>query len=248
MSNNGWIKLHRQLQSHWLWKSGKPFDKRSAWVDILLMVNHKKRKINLGNELIEVDRGERITSERKLSDRWGWSRTKVRNFLNLLKEDEMIEIIKDNKKTTLKVLNYSGYQGLENQKKTKEKPEKNQEKTAKEPQKNTNKNVKNEKNEKKINNIWDFYCRLFKGVYNPRSFSDKRKGKIRERLKTYSVEELKQALKNMRNNDYLCGDNENKKVYAKPEYCFRNDEKVEEWLNVENQKSNKSRRGMKVVN
>lgn len=124
MSNKGWISLHRKITDHWVWESDKPFDKRAAWIDILLMVNHKKRKVNLGNKLIEVGPGERITSERKLSERWGWSRTKVRNFLNLLEQDEMIEIKKDTKKTTLKVLNYSKYQGIKNQSETTEKDKK----------------------------------------------------------------------------------------------------------------------------
>ena len=148
----GWIKLYRQIQSHWLWEGNNPFDKRSAWVDILLMVNHKEKKVNLGNELFTVKPGEKITSERKLADRWGWSRTKVRNFLELLENDEMIEIEKTTKKTTLKVCNYSDYQNVENNKKTTKKPKGNHEKTSKKHQKNTNKNVKNLKNVKNEKN------------------------------------------------------------------------------------------------
>ncbi len=107
---SGWIKLHRQIQGHWLWLSEKPFDKRSAWIDILLMVNHEDKKILLGNELIEVKRGSRVTSIRQLCDRWGWSNTKVKNFLNLLEKDDMLVVKSDSKKTTLTVVNYSGYQ------------------------------------------------------------------------------------------------------------------------------------------
>ncbi len=107
---SGWIKLHRQIQGHWLWLSEKPFDKRSAWIDILLMVNHEDKKILLGNELIEVKRGSRVTSIRQLCDRWGWSNTKVKNFLNLLEKDGMLVVKSDSKKTTLTVVNYSGYQ------------------------------------------------------------------------------------------------------------------------------------------
>ena len=83
----GWISLHRQLQEHWLWKSKEPFDKRSAWIDLLLMVNHQKEKVEFDKGLIEVERGQRITSLEKLSKRWKWSRHKVSDYLNQLEQD-----------------------------------------------------------------------------------------------------------------------------------------------------------------
>lgn len=144
---SGWIKLHRQIQGHWLWLSEKPFDKRSAWIDILLMVNHEDKTVLLGNDLVEVKRGERLTSEPKLAERWGWSRTKVRNFLNLLEKDGMIENKKEGRKRTrLKVLNYSIYQGSEDSEKTSKKQVKNNERTSREQAENINKNDKNDKN------------------------------------------------------------------------------------------------------
>ena len=112
--------------------------------------------------------------------------------------------------------------------------------------KNTQSKVEYSKEEySKVKHIWEFYCDLFQGIYKPRSFSDKRKGKIKQRLKNYSVDELETALKNMRQNKYLCGDNDSGKVYAKPEYCFRNDEKVEEWLNFND--NNTEANEMKVM-
>lgn len=96
----GWIKLHRDITSHWIWDD-KPFDRRSAWIDLILMANHKDNKVVLGNEIINVNRGSFITSEIKLMERWGWSKTKVRSFLNLLENDEMIVKKSDKKKTTL---------------------------------------------------------------------------------------------------------------------------------------------------
>ncbi|MFP4662690.1 MAG: hypothetical protein ACLFPF_10890 [Halanaerobiales bacterium] len=151
---SGYIGLYRSLQKHWLWKSEKPFDKRSAWIDILLLVNHKPGKIYFNNEIVPVDRGEHITSEVKLAERWGWSRTKVRNFLNLLEQDDMIENIKENnKRTRLRVLNYGDYQDLKNCKKTGGEQGKNNRKTGGEQGENTNKNDNNDNNVKNDNNI-----------------------------------------------------------------------------------------------
>lgn len=106
----GWISLHRQLQEHWLWKSKEPFDKRSAWIDLLLMVNHQKEKVEFDKGFIEVERGQRITSLEKLSKRWRWSRHKVSDYLNQLEQDGMLVQVRDNKKTLISIENYDKYQ------------------------------------------------------------------------------------------------------------------------------------------
>ena len=104
----GWISVHRKIMNHWLWEE-KPFDKRSAWVDLLLLANHQDNKFLLGNELVEVKTGSFITSQSKLMNRWGWGNTKVRNFLKLLKEDGMINYHGKNY-TVIEILNYKNYQ------------------------------------------------------------------------------------------------------------------------------------------
>ncbi len=142
----GWVSVHRSLQSHWLWVD-KPFSRGQAWIDILLLANHQDNKFLLGNELVEVEQGSFITSEVKLMERWGWSKSKVRSFLKLLESDEMLIKKSDTKKTTLTVVNYKHYQD----KKTTEEPQKNHEKTAKEPRKDTNNNDNNENNENNDN-------------------------------------------------------------------------------------------------
>lgn len=135
----GYIKLYREMQSHWLWDK-KPFSQGQAWIDILLIANHDTKKFPFGSELIEVERGSLVTSELKLMERWGWSKTKVRDFLDLLQKDKMLTKKTDRKKTTLTVCNYNTWQDSE----TTEEPKKDHKKTIERPKKDTNKNVKNE--------------------------------------------------------------------------------------------------------
>jgi hypothetical protein len=141
----GYIKTYRDIQNHWVWKE-KPFSRGQAWIDLILMANHSPAKFPLGSEMVEVDRGSFITSELKLMERWGWSKTKVRIFLDLLQNDSMIIKKTDHKKTTLTVTNYSVWQDSE----TTEEPKKDQKKTNKKPKKDTNNNEKNVNNEKDI--------------------------------------------------------------------------------------------------
>lgn len=144
----GWIKLHRAIQEHWLWDD-EPFTRGQAFIDLLLMVNHKDKKIMFNGELIEVKKGSKITSLRQLSDRWKWSTNKVKKYLEQLQKDGMINYKCDNKKTLITIENYSVYQGQgnteETQKEHRSDTEENQKKfksDAEENQKKTNKNDK----------------------------------------------------------------------------------------------------------
>lgn len=117
MAQKGWIALHREITENWIWKDSEPFDKRSAWIDLLLMVNHEDRKILFDGQLITVKRGQKITSLQKLSKRWKWSINKVKRFLRLLEQDNMILLkIETAKGTALTIVNYSLYQDIRNSK------------------------------------------------------------------------------------------------------------------------------------
>ena len=106
----GWIKLHRKLQDCWIWLEKEPFDKRSAWVDLILTANHSDKKILFNGELITVKRGQILTSIRKLAERWKWSYDKTSRFLKLIESDGMLRKESDNCRTLLTIENYEVYQ------------------------------------------------------------------------------------------------------------------------------------------
>jgi len=147
--SKGWISVHRQIQDHWVWKD-KPFSKGQAWLDILMMVNHEDARVLLGNELVEVKRGSRITSIRQLCDRWGWSNTKVKKFLSVLESDNMLVVKSDTKKTTLTIVNYNDYQESKNIKNDTETTEKRHGNDTETSQKHTNNNDNNNNNENNL--------------------------------------------------------------------------------------------------
>ena len=213
----GWIKLHRKIQEHWLWQD-KPFDKRSAWIDLLLMANHDYNKFLLGNELVEVERGSFITSELKLMERWGWSNTKLRNFLSLLQKDGMIIKKSDNKKSAIIIANYNDYQITESTKEVQEKCKESAEKVQENTNKNV-KNVKNVKNDKKLNNniisrpetpyeeivnLYNTICISFNSI---KQITDKRKGNINARYQESkcSIEVFKILFTKMQDSNFLKG-------------------------------------------
>ena len=109
---DGWISLYRQIKESWIWKDKEPFDKRSAWIDLLLTVNYKNKKIPFENGFIEIEKGQTLTSIKQLSEKWKWSRHKVSDFLDRLEQNTMIVQVRDTRKTLISIVNYSKYQDV----------------------------------------------------------------------------------------------------------------------------------------
>lgn len=103
----GWIKLHRSIQEHWIWQDPV---KLKWWIDILISVNHKDAKINIGNEIYECKRGQSIKSLNTWAIDWKTSKDTVKNFFNLLEKDKMITRENLLISTRLTVCNYVTYQ------------------------------------------------------------------------------------------------------------------------------------------
>lgn len=144
---HGWIKLYRTLLTNKLWTK-EPFTKGQAWVDILLRINHKDNDVLIGNQSIEILKGQTLWSMKDMASRWKWSRKKVANFLKMLKKEHQIDYKSTTKYTVITVVNWEVYQN-EIQEGTSNIDKQNIKGTSKEHQKNTNKNDKNVKNEKK---------------------------------------------------------------------------------------------------
>lgn len=145
----GWISIHRKIQQSDIWLDKEPFDKRSAWIDLIMMANHEDRQVLFDGKFIEVKRGEKITSLRMLSEKWKWSRNKVKRFLKLLESGSMIELKIDHQKTTYKIVNYNVYQNEDLSKR----PQKDHKRTTDGPQTGTNNNVNNFNNVNNNNGV-----------------------------------------------------------------------------------------------
>lgn len=108
--NEGYFVIARSLLEHEIWVVDKPFTKGQAWVDLIGRANWKRSERMVGAELIRVQRGQLLTSEGALAERWGWSRRKVQRFLKMLENAGMVSKKGTAKGTTITVENYSKYQ------------------------------------------------------------------------------------------------------------------------------------------
>ena len=112
---SGWIKLHRQIQECFLWRIKEPFDKRSAWIDLLLLMKHQNKNLMIDGKIETIKRGSYMLSIEKLCDRWMWSRNKVKRYLDVLEREHMIVTRRTNKGTLVSVVNYCIYQNQDKQ-------------------------------------------------------------------------------------------------------------------------------------
>jgi len=106
---SGWIKLHRDIQKHWVFSFDEP-EKTLAWIDLLMMANIEPKKFMLKGQVISCDRGQLAVSQEVLQARWGWSRNKIRHYLELLKKDGMISIASNHLTSIITICNYSDFQ------------------------------------------------------------------------------------------------------------------------------------------
>lgn len=110
--NEGWICLYRGIQDHWIWQDPV---KLKWWIDILISVNHDDKKINIGLDIFECNRGQSILSLSNWAKRWSVSKHTVSNFFVLLKKDSMIETENLKKTIRITVCNYDDYQDKKNE-------------------------------------------------------------------------------------------------------------------------------------
>lgn len=140
----GWVKLYRQIIESELYFSEK-FSRCQAWIDLILLANHKPTTIFLRGAEVKLNRGDLGYSIVTLSVRWKWNERTVDRFLKWLESRQMIQCKKSNVTTVISILNYERYQGNKEQT-TEQKSEQIQ--SRMQTDKNDN-NEKNEENEKK---------------------------------------------------------------------------------------------------
>ena len=83
----GFITLHRSVQKHWIWQEPEAL---KFWVALLLEANWQEKKTMFNGKLIAVKRGELVFGRRTYAKKLAISDNKIRRYIELLKNDNMI--------------------------------------------------------------------------------------------------------------------------------------------------------------
>ena len=135
----GWISLNRKILNHDIFKFSKSYSRLEAWIYLLFKANYVDNEVCIGNEIYKLKRGQMIISQLKVRLLFGWSNTRLSNFLKLLKKTGSIDYETNNKMTIITILKYGTYQVSQYQK--------SNDKEIKTKQKNINNNINKDNKE-----------------------------------------------------------------------------------------------------
>jgi len=194
-----------------IWLS-EPFTRAQAWVDLLLLANHKDGHIRKRGIRIDLKRGDVGWSERELAKRWKWSRGKVKRFFSELcfsKKPKMIpQNGPQNKNVTshYSIINYERYQ---------ENGPQNGPQTGHKRYQNNNDNNDNKKNLCPQKEIVDLYHEKLPELPKVKVWSEQRQAVLRARwneavsnkngIKSNSLEWWAGYFDYIRTSDFLMG-------------------------------------------
>ena len=148
----GWISLHRKILENPILNRSRVYSNFEAWIWLLLKANHKDNKFALGSEIVVVKKGQMITSQKKLCLHFKWGSTKLRTFLKLLKNDNMIELETTSKATWITINNYCKLQDNQNVNKSQTK----RKQRATNVQTKTNNNVNKDNTVNNVNKLYNY--------------------------------------------------------------------------------------------
>lgn len=124
--DSGWIKLHRKM-TDWEWYTDVPT--KTLFIHLLLTVNYEPGKWRG----IDVPKGAKITSRKKLAEETGLSQQQIRTALNKLESTSEITKSTTSTYTLIQLTNYEKYQDTNqvcNQRATSDQPASNQRPTT----------------------------------------------------------------------------------------------------------------------
>lgn len=201
--HRGYVKLWRKLSDNPLWLS-EPFTRGQAWVDLLMLANHKDSFFHCRGIKVTVKRGSVGTSESSLAERWRWSRGKVRRFLNELETVQQIVQQKNNVTGLIAIVNYNDYQPNGTSDSTTNDTTDGQQIVQQTDTNNNDKNVKNENNLYRWLDIWNEFATDNK-LATIRILSDKRLEHLGARENDGCFQHWEEIKQKITSSDFLIG-------------------------------------------
>ncbi|HMH99601.1 MAG TPA: hypothetical protein VK577_23975 [Bradyrhizobium sp.] len=87
----------------------EPFTEREAWLWMISAAAWKTTRIRSGRKMVWLVRGQLMFSERFLAEKWQWSKSSVRRFIERLQSEAMVTTLSDPDGTLIIICNYEKY-------------------------------------------------------------------------------------------------------------------------------------------
>ena len=103
----------REPHRWWPTQEGRAFTRFEAWIDLLFRASFKAHTRYYKGRRVVLKRGELVTSERDLSSKWKWSRTKLRAFIEDAVKNKEIDHWINRGATFIRIRKLAGYVSFE---------------------------------------------------------------------------------------------------------------------------------------
>lgn len=104
---SGFISLLRSVKDEWWWKNS---DNIKQWLTLVMMAVYEDKQYVYNNKTVFLKRGQLVTSIRHLASLYGCSKSKTKNFLDLLELMNNIRAEYTRDYTVITILDYDRYQ------------------------------------------------------------------------------------------------------------------------------------------
>ena len=105
----GTVNIARDLWNDPTFKD-EEMSQREAWIWLIVNASWKPRMKRVGDQVVDLQRGQLAASTRFLADAWMWSEPRVRRYLAKLEDRRMIRRDTDAGVTVVTICNYDIYQ------------------------------------------------------------------------------------------------------------------------------------------
>lgn len=212
---NGWIKLHTRFTSNEVWRRDP-----TAW----RVFEYLLSEAFYGNP-----QGTTSTTRYQIGNACLVNNNTAWSALLRLKKAKMVNISTNYRYSTISICNWDKYQGDRQQ--PGQQLVNSSSLTHQHSYKNKNK-IKNNTNVLvEAQSAYDLYCELFNKNSNTYKLTDKRKTKLKLRIKQNGLEQVKEAIRNTAESDFHRGDNDRGWV-ADLDFIIRSEEQVEKLANM----------------
>jgi uncharacterized phage protein (TIGR02220 family) len=242
--NTGYIKVFRSIQE---WYGISSPTRVSLWINMLLLANHAEKRWLFKGKPYTAKPGQFITSRKSLSVLTGICESTIERHLKEFEDDGQIEQKTSSVNRLITITNYvqrqKGEQPMKQPMKQRMARQSDNTRTTLGQQVDTNKNVKNDKNDKNvIQTVWEYYILKTGKKFK---LTTENINLIKNRLKDYTIEQLKTAVDNFVSDDWEGRQSHLDLIYCigkqkgKPDNC-------DKWLNYKPKGDNNGSRYRKL--
>lgn len=233
----GWISLHRKLLESKIFQNEKLL---KVFIYCLLKASHIEHQQQVGRQVVTIKPGQFVFGRKKAAMELDMKESTVRDYMNLLKYDNTIDIKSTNKYSIVTIVNWELYQDTNEKRDNKNDSKDDNKKTAEGQQINTNNNDNNGNN---VNKEYMRKIELFNqwwNLYNKKVDRKKCETKFLKILEKHSFEEIVEGTK--RYLDYLKATNTDKQYQKHPSTFLNNENWKDEFEIPQPQKQQQPQR------